>query len=235
LDRLVVTGFVWALLVATTAAFVVTEALKLERPAVGRFRGDSVFSPTCSCLQQRARFSFILRRADRVDVVIVDEDGEPVRVLASAARPGRGRVGFRWGGRDDAGAIVPDGAYRVRVRLMEEDRTVTFGRPLVVDTQPPRLTLLEVDPRRIVRGRDGISIRFDVSERARVFLLVDRRRAARFGLFRNGSETVGWSGTSRRRLLPPGEYRIVLRARDRAGNRSPRTRAVRVTVVSPGE
>jgi hypothetical protein len=123
----------------------------------------------------------------------------------------------------------------VRVRLREEDRTVTFGRPLVVDTQPPRLTLLEVDPRRIVRGRDGVSLRFEVSERARVFLLVDRRRAARLGLFRNGSESVVWSGTSRRRVLQPGEYRIALRARDRAGNRSPRTPAVRVTVVASGE
>jgi hypothetical protein len=235
LDRLVVTGLVWALLVATTAAFVVTEALKLDRPAVGQFRGDTVFSPTCSCPQQRARFSFRLRQAQTVDVVIVDENGEPVRVLASAARPGRGRVGFRWGGREDAGDIVRDGAYRVRVRLMEEDRTVTFGRPLVVDTQPPRLTLVDVEPRRIAPGGEGVSIRFDLSDRARVFLLVDRRRAARFGLFSSGSETVTWAGTSRRRLLPPGEYRIALRARDRAGNRSPRTRAVRVTVVSSGE
>lgn len=234
MDRLLVTTLVWALLVATTAAFVVTEALKLERPPVGAMRGDRALSPVCSCPKRTARVSFRLRKVDAIDVAIVDEDGEPVRVLASGARPGRGRVAFRWGGRNDAGAIVPDGAYRLRVRLVGQDRTTTFRREVVVDTEPPTIRLIEVDPRRTAPGGEGTQIRLQLSERARVSLLVDGRRAARFGAVDPGTAEVVWRGTSRGRALPSGEYRIALRARDRAGNRSRPTPPVEISVVRAG-
>jgi hypothetical protein len=234
LDRLLVTVLVWALLVATAAAFVVTEALKLERPPIGAIRGNRFLSPVCSCPKETTRLSFRLRKAGAIDVAIVDAEGDPVRVLASGARPGRGRVAFRWGGRNDAGAIVPDGAYRLRVRLVSEDRTVTFRRGVVVDTEPPTVRLLEVDPRRTAPGGEGVRLRLELHERARVFLLVDGRRAARLGTIDSGTAEVVWRGTSRGRALPSGEYRISLRARDRAGNRSRPTLPVQISVVRAG-
>jgi flagellar hook capping protein FlgD len=235
LDRLLVPLLVWALLVATTAAFVVTEALKLERPPVGNMGAPRAFSPTCSCPKQTARLSFRLRRADSIDVAIVDEEENVVRTLAADVRPGRGRVRFRWGGRDDVGSLVPDGQYRLRVHLDGEDRTVTFRRSFAVDTDPPEIVLLEVGDTRVAAGGDGIGIRVELSEPARVTLRVNGRRALRFGLVDAGTETVVWSGTARRRSLPPGEYEIALRARDRAGNRSQLTRTVGIEIVPPGE
>ncbi|MGH3032275.1 MAG: hypothetical protein ACRDNE_16220, partial [Gaiellaceae bacterium] len=70
--RVVVTLLVLALLVATAAAFAVTEALKLEPSALSRPRLDRIFSPTCACPQSTARLAFRLREADTIDAVIVD-------------------------------------------------------------------------------------------------------------------------------------------------------------------
>jgi hypothetical protein len=235
LDRLVVTGLVWALLVATTAAFVVTEALKLERPPVGLMGAPKAFSPTCECAKQTARLSFRLRKDDSIDLAIVDEEENVVRTLATDARPGRGRVRIRWGGRNDAGTIVSDGQYRLRVHLDEEDRTVTFRRSFAVDTDPPEILLLEVGDTRLTTGSEGIGIRIELSEPTRVNLRVDGRRALKFGLVESGTETVVWPGTARGLSLPPGEYEIALRGRDRAGNRSQLTRTVEIEIVSPGE
>jgi hypothetical protein len=227
-------GLVWALLVATSAAFVVTEALKLERPSIRDMQGDRMLSPTCSCRKEAAQLSFRLGKAASVDVAIVDADGEPVRRLASEARLGRGRAVFRWDGRDDSGAVVADGPYRLRVRLPAENRTVTFGQRIAVDTDPPALQLLEVDPRRLIPGDEGLAIHLELDERARVFLAVDGRRADRFGIVERGTEEIVWRGTSRGRALPPGEYEIALRAKDRAGNRSPPTGGVEIVVGPSG-
>ena len=184
--RVVAAGLVGALLVATTAAFVATEALKLKRPPVGQMRGDRVFSPGCGCPQRVARISIRLRAADALDVSIVDADGETVRVLREGARPGRGRVFLRWNGRSDEREIVADGPYRLRVRLAESGRTVTFARPIVVDTESPEVRLRAVSPTSVEPG-EAVELRFELSERASVS--PPRRRPAR----RPAGPLQGWN------------------------------------------
>ncbi len=219
MDRLAVTVLVWALLVATTCAFVVTEALKLERPPVGQMRGDRAFSPTCSCPKQVAELSFRLRRADTIDVAIVDEGGTVVRTLATTERRSRGRARFRWDGRNEADEIAQDGAYRLRVRLSDADRTVTFSRRVNVDTEPPQILLLAVEPQ-VAATADEISLRVELSEPARVFAQIEGRRPVRFGLIDAGRSELDWAAALGGRRLPPGRYSLSLTARDPAGNRS---------------
>lgn len=124
-----------ALVVATTGALAVTESLKLEGSVIGAPRFTAVFSPGCDCPQRKAVLSFRLEHSDRLDLVIVS-DGKPVRTLLENAHRPRGRVRVRWNGRDDAGAIVPDGSYRLRVRLRKADRTIVIPEDIEVDTQP---------------------------------------------------------------------------------------------------
>lgn len=227
MERLLVTVFVWALLVATTGVFVATEALKLERPPVSELAGTPVFSPTCDCPREVASFSFRLRQRARIDVEIVDADGEPVRVIASDVRRGRGRAEFEWDGRDDGGEIVPDGEYRVRVRDERRDRTVTFGKEIAVDTEAPSVRLEDVRPARVDVGED-VELRFELSEIARVRVLADGRFVAAVGRFLPGAREVVWSTDD----LEPGEYELALVARDRAGNRSEPTASVSIEIVS---
>ena len=72
---------VLALLVATTAAFALTEALKLERSPVTAPRFDKLFSPTCACETSTERLALRLREPSTIDAVIVDDVCETVRTL----------------------------------------------------------------------------------------------------------------------------------------------------------
>ena len=129
--RVAVFVLVVALLVATAAAFAVTESLKLDRSDVGAPRFPKSFQPP----QEKAKLSFRLRHGDRLDIVIVS-DGQPVRTLARSLERPRGRVRVRWDGRNDAGMVVPEGIYQVRVDLREAERTIVFPAEIRVDRSP---------------------------------------------------------------------------------------------------
>jgi hypothetical protein len=234
LRRLAVPVLVFALLAGTTAAFAVTEALKLEPAPIARPNFDQVFSPTCGCAQSTARLALRLRRADELDAVMVDADGEPVRTLAADRRRAPGRLVFRWNGRDDAGAVVADGPYRMRVHLEDERRTILIPDVVRVDTEPPTVELVGVSPRRLSPDGDGrrdrATIRFRLSGRASPVVLVDGSVAARGQARRRGTATLTWAGTVRGRPLPPGLYGVAVRARDRAGNISAPTADVTVQI-----
>jgi hypothetical protein len=224
LRRVAITLLVLALLVATTAAFAVTEALKLEPSALSRPRFDRIFSPTCACSQSTARLALRLREADTIDAVIVDAQGDLVRTLASDRRETAGRVVFRWDGEDDAGALVPDGPYRLRVRLADERRTIVIPNVVRVDTDPPRVELVEVSPRVLSPDGDGrgdrARIQLRLSERARPLVLVDGAPAALASERSPRRAALVWPGTTQGRPLPAGSYVITLQARDGAGNLS---------------
>lgn len=131
--RTALTALVLALLVGATGAFALTEALKLERDPLTVRRFDRVVSPLCRCPARRALLVLRLREADTIDAAIIDDDGEEVRVLASGVNRRRGVVRFRWDGRDDAGRVVADGSYRLRIRLREKERTIVIPRTIRVD------------------------------------------------------------------------------------------------------
>ena len=126
-----------ALLVGTVAAFTYTEAIKLERKPVGKVRVEGRLSPGCDCPRETARIGFELREPERIDVMVANRDGEVVRLLASDLRQPKERIVLTWDGRDDAGAVVPHGTYRVRVRLRDERRTVVFPEGIKVTRPAP--------------------------------------------------------------------------------------------------
>jgi hypothetical protein len=127
----------------------------------------------------------------------------------------------------------------------------------VGDKVKPKLSGLRLSANRVRRGK-RITIRYRLSERATVTLSVQRLRAGRKLRGRcvkpNGPKPDGKRCTrfvaagrpltyrnqpaGKRRIrftrrLKPGAYRLTLRARDAAGNRSAALRA-RVRVVAPG-
>ncbi len=224
---------VLALLGATAAAFAVTERLKLERSPITGTRVDRVFSPVCECARDVSVISFVLRRRETVTVDVLDRNGRSIRTLVRNRSERRGRVSYTWDGLDNAGSVVPEGVYRPRVRLRRNGRTIVLPNPIRVDTTAPAITLLRVFPRVFSPDGDGnrdrVTATYRIDERARAVMLIDGRQRVQ-SKFRRVQGNLVWFGRVNGRTVAPGLYEIRLRAVDRAGNRSMRTRAVPVRV-----
>jgi hypothetical protein len=214
------------LLVGTVAAFSYTEKLKLTRSPVGVARFDRWISPECDCPQRSARLSFLLRRPQRIDVDVVDVDGDRVRTLAVGERTPAGRVGYIWDGRNDAGEVAPDGRYRVRVRLRDDRRTIVVPVDVSVDAHPPRLAGVEVAPTRVALGEE-VEIGFRTNEFGVPLVVVDGEVADRGPAGKPGRRTVAWEPQE------PGVYRVAVAVEDRAGNVSEPRGEATVVVTGP--
>jgi len=132
------------LAVATVAAFGYTQRLKREPLVIDRTtilahgatpgsRGKNVFTPNGDCRRDRVYITFRTTRTDTGDVSIVRFGGWRIRWLVRGKLLGR-YVLHRmvWDGRRDDGRIANPGPYMVRVRMLNEDRTLYLpGRILV--------------------------------------------------------------------------------------------------------
>jgi hypothetical protein len=149
-------------------------------------------------------------------------------------RRAKGDVQFTWDGRDNAGRLVPQGPYRVRVHLDREHRTIVIPNTVQVDLTAPKIAFDRVSPRAFSPDRDGrreyVVIRFDVNESAQPLLLVNGRQIGRGKRTRHTGK-LNWFGKRQDgHPLPPGVYTLSLRAEDQAGNISPVSRPVRVRI-----
>jgi hypothetical protein len=235
LARLLPTLLVLGLLAATAAAFAVAERLKLERPPIAAPRIDKVFSPVCRCPTDDAEIAFRLRRADTIQIAIVDRDLRVVRRLVRSLRVPAGPFEATWDGRDDDGAIVRDGGYRPRLHLASDRRTIVLPNSIRVDTRRPRLRGVVARPVRFSPDGDGrrdkVEVFYRVNERAKALLYLGDRRLVRTR-YRPLRGKVEWFGLVNGRPLRAGAYRLDLEAEDPAGNRSqPVTIPVRIRYV----
>lgn len=214
--RVVLTALVLVLLVGATAAFALTEKLKLEGRVITAAKARGAFSPTCGCRTRSALLVVTLREPGTVAAEVVDEDGAHVRTLRRRAERGR-EARFRWDGRDDDGQLVRDGIYRFRIRLTADDRAFLVPKRIRVDTTPPALDLVSVRPR-VLAPDEEVVVTFTTDEGARPLLLLDGEPVARASFVRPGRRTITWDGQARSRPVRRGSHTLVLRVRDRAGN-----------------
>ncbi len=227
-------ALVLALLVTTAGAFALTESLKLEKSPITGTKVQKTFSPTCGCPTRVARIAFRLRTANRLTAVIVDSGGTVVRTLVAGRRVPKGLVVLRWNGRDDAGALLPDGSYKPRVHLSSDRRTILLPNPIRLDTRPPKASIVSVVPRVFTPGFGRITVTYRVSEPASAILYVNGIRRVR-SRFHPLQGKIQWFGTLGAEQLPAGTYRLQLAAVDLAGNLGPRTAAtpVRIRYIEP--
>jgi hypothetical protein len=232
LQRLLTTVTLVGLLVATAAAFAITERLKLTKSAVYGTVISTRISPTCGCTYSRASIFFKLRRADEITVSVLDAGGQEVAVLA-AQRYSRGPVTLTWKGRDDLNRRVRDGTYRVRIHLTGQHQTIEFPNRIQVDTKPPRV--ISVDVNRQVFSPDSdhqadfVRLTYTLSKPAHVYLYLGR--ALLLHSYRGPVKgSISWYGDGPNGKLAPGAYTLRVGAVDASGNSTPVAKRARVRV-----
>jgi hypothetical protein len=238
------------LLVGSAVAFGVAERLKVEKSPVTGTAVDKVFSPVCKCPQRRASIAFRLRRADRLKLSLLDDEGHEVRTLVAGKRAARGVHEFFWNGRDDEGRLVAEGRYRPKVELGRADRTIVLPNPIRVDLTAPVVHVVSVRPRALSPDGDGrgdvVRIRYRANERVRGLLIVNGRLRVVSRSQRPAGILQWLGGAAGGGTLPPRAYRLAVQARDLAGNLSRRIPAAvvplryihlpdRLVAAAPGE
>lgn len=128
------TALTLAIVLLSVVAFVRTQMLKQEEVPITGIEFDRTVSAGCGCPREQAKLSFVLQRAQPVSATVVDDDGEPVRTLLDGALRASGRETLAWDGRDDAGRIVAEGDYRLRVELATPDRTIVIPTEVKLKT-----------------------------------------------------------------------------------------------------
>jgi flagellar hook assembly protein FlgD len=114
-----------ALILASFAAFAVTQRLKHTPTVVQDIRASASFRPGSRSSNGVERISFKLQHADRVTLTVIDSQGDTVRTLARRlAMPAYKRFSFYWNGREAHGRHAPAGTYRVRIDLARQRREI---------------------------------------------------------------------------------------------------------------
>ena len=223
-----------ALLAATAAAFALTQGLKNQPAGIfGTQVPRDIFSPVCDCGSDQASITFKLRNPDRLDVSVVDGSERVVSTIEDDREHERGLVAIQWDGRDDAGRVLPEGAYKLRVRLRDDRTTYTLPNPIRIDVTRPQLELVSAGPRVISpdgdRRRDLVTFRYRLNEPGRGMLFVNGTRRVR-KLFARTEDSIVWYGKVNKRALPAGSYSAQVAGVDPAGNVSERTQPIRLVI-----
>jgi hypothetical protein len=222
------------LVVATIAAFFVTQQLKSEDALVLRFAAQPrQFSPNGDGTRDRSEIGFDLSRPATVSFYVLDGEGTEIRRLVDdRALAGDTKHRFGWDGRDDDGAMVPDGLYRMRVVQRSEGRVINSSKRVRVDRRPPHVNLLEAVPGVITPRRRGervnVVVRYQGPSNSapefRVFRTDEGGQPRVVRRFRGNEDRRGiWhgevsAGPKRTEPAPDGDYAFTVTVRDRAGN-----------------
>lgn len=124
---------VFALLViATIAAFAWSQRLKRDPLVLDRVTfgtpASRGFTPNRDCRFDRIRIRFRVTRSDRANVQVVEPGGRLVVTLARDVYLKRYRFfTFHWDGRVRDDGIAPPGRYKLRVKLLDQDRVLVPG------------------------------------------------------------------------------------------------------------
>ena len=246
MQRVFTTVTLLGLLVATAAAFAITEHLKLiKSPIYGTEVSNrdgvptKLFSPVCQCANSAARLTIRLRHHDHVTVTIVDAEDRQVATIASDESVGaRAPQHFVWDGRMADGTQAPDGVYHPWVSLSHARHTYRFTNKIILDTTPPKVRAASVGDSTLCAGPSRtVAISYSFSEKAHAVVYLGRRKII---VGRETQQPVKWGGTVGGKPLPAGTYVLSVGGQDLAGNETPAAERtslkvdVRYVELSPG-
>jgi hypothetical protein len=230
LQRALTTIVLLGLLLASAAAFAITEHMKLIKSPIYRPVVTKVFSPAA---HGKALIQFNLRHRDSVTVSIVDSGRNVIATLPEQTdRPAKMQLTFKWNGLTSAGTVVGNGSvYQPQVHLSNDRHTILMPNRITVDTEAPDVLSASAGGGGIlIVGRaQGLPIRYSVSEPAHVAVYLGGRRVL-LGRRTKPTGIVKWNGKVDGKMLRPGRYALRVGAVDVAGNETPPAGRKRVVV-----
>ncbi|MFL5915650.1 MAG: hypothetical protein ACJ752_08450 [Gaiellaceae bacterium] len=232
MQRVLTTVTLLGLLVATAAAFAITEHLKLIKSPIYGTLVTKVFSPVCHCSTSTAAVRIRLRHPDHVTVWIVDSGHHRVATIVSGFHMvARHAHSFSWDGRTSAGTRAPDGVYYPWIHLANGRRTFRFINRITLDTKIPQVLSANAERDVLFAGPGrSVAIRYSLSESAHAVVYLGHRRIV-VGRPTRTKGRVKWAGTIGGNSVQEGRYVLTIAARDDAGNESRPAARKRVTVV----
>jgi len=205
LQRVLTTVTLLGLLVATAAAFAITEHLKLIKSPIAGTQVSKVISPVCRCADSKALIQIRLRHADHVTVTILDSNLHKVATVASRESVPRGTPHqFFWDGRTAAGTNAPDGVYRPEVQLVGARHTFLLPNRILLDTTTPKVLSASGGDGVLFPGSGrSLAIRYAFSEPANAVVYLGKRQIIR-GRPTREHANVKWAGKVEAARLPRG-------------------------------
>jgi flagellar hook assembly protein FlgD len=233
LQRVLTTVTLLGLLVATAAAFAITEHLKLIRAPIYGTLVSKVFSPACHCSTSMAAVRFRLRHPDQVTITIVDSHHHRVATVVSGfPMVARHAHSFPWDGRTSSGRLAPDGVYYPWVQLEHGHHTYKLINRITLDTKVPAVLSASAEKAVLFAGPGrSVAIRYVLSEPAHAVVYLGSQ-ALVVGRPTRTHNRIKWAGNLiGGEAVPEGKYVLSIAARDDAGNETPRSARKRVTIV----
>jgi hypothetical protein len=230
LQRVLTTVTLLGLLVATAAAFAITEHLKLIKAPLSGIKISKVLSPVCHCATEKASVQVKLRHPDRVTVTIVDSAHHTVATLAPKRLPAHQARLFNWYGRTQAGVFAPDGIYHAWIYLVRARHWYRFTNNITLDTRAPQVISAHVaNPVLLAGPGRTVAIRYSFGGHAHAVVYLGHRRIIR-GRLSQPQGKVKWAGTLGGEPLRAGRYVLSVGALDPAGNETAAGKRKQVTV-----
>lgn len=113
----------------------------LKSPGLQVSTSRMLFSPNNDGTFDMFDVTYSLKNSAAVTITVFSESA-PVRVLQDNLAQPPGKHFITWNGRDQNGALLPDGAYRIQVSAASALRNETGVISAQIDTTPPMVQLL---------------------------------------------------------------------------------------------
>jgi hypothetical protein len=201
------------------------------------------FSPNKDALQDQLFLYPVLNTDDEISRWRLDIEtfaGKNVARLSGAGFPAL----IKWEGVDKKGQVLPDGAYKARLKANGRHHNFQTDQVFFIDTRPPEVGLTistgVVDKTFLANGSLHLSpAAIDDSPLDRWLLQIIDVTGRTVQVFWSSDTVheVTWDGTdqSTKVLVPQGSYRCVFQAWDKAGNESAPAFADLTINVTPRE
>lgn len=198
------------------------------------------FSPNGDGVKDVTKVYYTIAVKAHVKLTVLNSAGTTVRTLVNADRTASSNpYVVTFNGRDRSGNALPDGSYKYVLVCTNGDGSQTLSKPIVIDRVRPSLGSLAAIPRVFWPNGDGFRDKVAAVYRLSELTLVGLRvrtpagttvRYAGYVWQQPGSRSRVWDGRNGSgRIQPYGSYRMLVAARDRAGNAVRKTLAITIS------